>query len=282
MDTPNIAAQQAAALEELLMARSYLYELFHKCFGGDPSGELVEAITSRETLEVVAEYAEDDDTMRGFCAFLEGVASEVASSPSGTQGFADKVRGEYTRLFIGPGMPEAMPWETLYLTNEPSYCSENTVAVRRIIKSHGFKLVREGHVADDHISIMMALMAKRSRRATKALREGSAERLSALLRGQQTFVREHMASWIPSCAKRVRASKTATLYPQMLEAAGAFVKIDEIFLGEAAYWAEGQIENGLPSPTESHAHIEAEAALERLKAIRLRGLEDNELAEIVS
>ena len=45
---------EALSLEALLLARGYLYELFHKALGGDPTSELVAALTSAETLDVAA------------------------------------------------------------------------------------------------------------------------------------------------------------------------------------------------------------------------------------
>ncbi len=271
---PEIASQ-AAALEELLIARAYLYELFHKCFGGDPNGTLVEALICGETSEVIAEFADDDATMRGFEKFLGKLADEAASDPAA---FADRVKGEYTRLFIGPGTPEAVPWESPHLTNEASFCAENTVAVGRIIRAHGLVPTRAGHVADDHVSILMSFMAIRARRALSALRSGNAPELANLLRGQQTFVREHMNNWLPSCAKRVSSSKTALLYPQLLEAAAAFAGVDEILLGEAAFWAEGLGDNA-STGIFGNEDSPADTALARLRSIRLNGLEENELTE---
>ncbi len=68
-------AEEAFALEELLLSRAYLYTLFHKLLGAAPDAAALDALLGRETAEVVGAYAEDDATMRGFARFLEGLAA---------------------------------------------------------------------------------------------------------------------------------------------------------------------------------------------------------------
>ena len=62
--------QDALQLEALLVSREYLYTLFHKLLGGTPDAELLEVLLGDATADVVEEYAGDNATLRGLCAFL--------------------------------------------------------------------------------------------------------------------------------------------------------------------------------------------------------------------
>ena len=63
------ARADALAVHALLIARTYMYTLFHKALGGEPTSELIAHLTSDVTLNVTDEYAQDE-TMRGLQAFL--------------------------------------------------------------------------------------------------------------------------------------------------------------------------------------------------------------------
>ena len=62
--------------------------------------------------------------------------------------------------------------------------------------------------------------------------------LAASLRDEEAFARGHMLTWVDDFARCARRSKTAVLYPQMIEALAAFVRNDAVVLSEAACWTE--------------------------------------------
>ena len=117
---------------------------------------------------------------------------------------------------------------------------------------------------------------KRAAQALAAFRNGDAQGAAELLRAQNIFTREHMANWLGDYAKGLRYSKTAVLYPQLVEGLAAFVDSDVMFADEAAYWLEG--EEAAAGASEEFA--KANAALEKLQAMRLPHLSENELAPI--
>ena len=100
------AAEEAFALEELLLFRAYLYTLFHKLLGAAPDAAALDALLGRETAEVAGAYAEDDATMRGFARFLEGLAAREDRAA-----LLDEARDEHVRLFVGPGPLPAFTWD---------------------------------------------------------------------------------------------------------------------------------------------------------------------------
>ena len=127
MSAPTDPTGESVALEALLLARARLYALFHKLFGAAPDAAVLEALLGGATADAVDEYAEDDETMRGFGRFL----SELAAV-EGRAALLEAARDEYVRLLVGPGALPAIPWEAPYRTGEPTVFQEGTLAVRRV------------------------------------------------------------------------------------------------------------------------------------------------------
>lgn len=268
------ARERAAGLEELLRARAYLFELFHKLTGAAPDAEVLDALLGEATAACAGAYAEDDETMAGFARFLR----ELAAREDRT-GLLDAARDEYTRLFVGPAALPAPVWESPYRTKELTLFQENTLSVRAAYRAHGLEPKRVQRVPDDHVALVCGFMARRARVALATLAAGDAAELAVELRDELAFSRAHLTNWLGAFARAERQSKTAVLYPQLVEALAAFADVDAVFLAEAAYWAEGEgaadalVENAA-SPGEPFG------ALATLEALRPFGIEDYELVSL--
>lgn len=267
--------QDALQLEALLVARTYLYTLFHKLMGGEPDEQLLAVLLDNTTADVVDEFAAESEELRAFEGFLAGLRTNDASEQ------LDRVRDEYTRMFVGPTALPASPYESPYTgAHDMSLFQENTLAVRGIYHAHGLRVRREQAVPDDHVSLLCVFMAELGNRALEAFHAGDGEVLATLLRDAGSFAETHLASWLDIYAESVRNSKVgaqAVLYPQMLEALAAFVRADIVFTVEAAFWAQcNALEAGEPAPELAAAR----AALAELAAIRPFGIQDNELVNL--
>lgn len=273
---------EALELEGLLLSRAYLYTLFHKLLGAAPDAEVLDALLSEATADVVDEYAADDESMRGLGRFLaESAAHEDRA------GLLDAARDEYTRLFVGPGALPAPTWESPYRTREMTLFQEGTLGVRAVYRAHGLQPKRIQRVPDDHAALLCDFMAQRAAVALTAFRMGSPTALSVELRNELAFLNGHMNTWLVAFAKGLRTSKTAVLYPQLVEALAAFCTVDATFLAEAAFWVEsraggeaGPIGALLADAPEAAAFAAVGEALASLKAARPFGIEDYELESV--
>lgn len=268
--------QDALQLEALLVSREYLYTLFHKLLGGTPDAELLEVLLGDATADVVEEYAGDNATLRGLCAFLRELRAEDAA------GLIDRARDEYARIFVGPAALPASPYESPYTgVHDMGVFQENTLAVRAWYRERGYQAKRLQAVPDDHVSMMCAFMTTQAAAALAAFREGRFTELAGCLRDQMAFAEAHLANWVGTFATSVRNSKagaSAVLYPQMLEALDAFASADVAFLTEAAYWVESHPD--MPPTAPAPELAAAEEALAALVSIRPFGIQDNELVPV--
>ncbi|MEC4271833.1 molecular chaperone TorD family protein [Adlercreutzia sp. R25] len=274
--------RESIDLEALLLCREYLYALFHKLFGGTPDEAMLALALSETTRDVVEEFSGEDPSMRGLGRFLQDLGECVDQSV-----LLDQARDEYTRLFIGPGELPCQPIESPYLTHDAALFQENTLAVRALYRERGLELKRLMRVPDDHIATMCGFMAHEAGSALTELRAGHTEALAASLRDQEAFVRGHMLSWVDDFARCARRSKTAVLYPQMIEALAAFVRNDAVLLSESAFWAEeaiaanGEVVPGglgaMPGSPETAVFAEVSEAITVLNRVCPFGIEDHEL-----
>lgn len=278
---PLELAAETAEMTKLLTSRACLYTLFHKLFGGVPTVELLDALESAAVQRALGAYAQESEPLRSAAEFFSGLRGRNGAV------LLDQAKDEYTRLFIGPGELVAYPWEAPYVSKQPAVCQESTIAVREAYRAQGLEPRRLLRVPDDHVSLMCAFMAELGGRALCALDAGDVQSAAASLRAQESFSRGHMLDWLPEYARFARRSRTAVLYPQAIEAFVDFAALDAVFMSEAAFWLESLSDEERAS-LGGRAGIDADEgdldgvralrqAIERISALRLVGIEDNEL-----
>lgn len=285
---------EAAGAAELLAARAWLYELAHKCFGGEPDEVLLAELLGPHTRAAVAAYAQDCEQMAGLAKLFEGLAAEVL----------DATRDEFTRVFEGPGALPAPPYRAPYTgSRDTALFQEATLDVRALYRAHGLRMRREQAVPDDHVAALLDYAARRAAALFDAFVSGDAGFADAA-RSQHEMVEGYLADWLGEYARLVRNSRAgsqAVLYPQLLEAIAAFAQMDCVFLGEVAYWFEQVAGLGRKPEGESAAKeavddkrvaacvasacgtgaaAELREAARQLSWLRLAGLADNELTEL--
>lgn len=280
IEAGTAARDELLSLEALLVSRSYAYELFHKVFGGEPTEALLSAIASPETEDVLDEYAAESETLANLKAFARKLEERAAD-----EGFLGDAQDEFARYFEGPAEPPALPWESTYVGNESTVFQASTLAVREAYRTQGLRATCFKRMPDDHVSIMCSFMAALARRTLAAFRSGDGEAVRSLLGAQSSFVCEHMLNWLPDYASNALRVRTAYLYPQFAQGVSAFADMDARFLAEAIQWTAQTMEgdatlHGSVSYDSTEYFGRVEAALERLSALELKGIGDNEVSPI--
>lgn len=117
----------------------------------------------------------------------------------GNSGLTDeafnKIRDDYTRLFIGVGKVLAPPWESVYFTESHLLFQEQTLQVRNWYRRYGLELEKLHKEPDDHISIEMSFVAYLSKLALQAFEEQNQEEFEELLEAQRQFLASHLLAW---------------------------------------------------------------------------------------
>ncbi len=266
-------------LEALLLGRTYLYELFFRLLGATPDRRMLDVLAAPQTRDVFDEYAQESAPLGRLRDIVDDfVARRVADGGASL----DTLRNEHTRLFLASGVLPCPVQEGPYLTHENTLMQQTSVDVRRAYHSCGLRPVHEGSFPDDHVAMMCGFMARMAQRAREAFAAGDTAGLQATLGEQRAFVAGHMATWLGDFARAVRFnSKTAVLYPQLIEGLAVFVGLDVGFCVQASTWVEGS--NAGPSDVDSktRAALDAVASkLDELRTIEPLGLDDFALREV--
>lgn len=83
----------------LLEGRAYVFSVFHRLLGAEPTKELLDAVSSEESLQVIALFIGNSEAATA----LKNVLASCRELD------VDAVRSEYTRLFFGPDTLIAPP-----------------------------------------------------------------------------------------------------------------------------------------------------------------------------
>ena len=112
---PNAGLDEHRVGPTTASARADVYAILSACFT-PPTSELLDAAKSgalAEALEgALAELPVEQAAFQGALRSLE--ALPLALSPSGPHGTLHTLEVEYTRLFLGPGLPKVPPYESVY------------------------------------------------------------------------------------------------------------------------------------------------------------------------
>lgn len=205
------------ACELLLLNRNYLYQLLYKAFAREPDQAFLELMTAEHTGESFALLGGELESVPAYLARLRGEMEEP--------GYAERLRDEYTRLFVGPLEMDAPPWESVYLGEGGMLFQESTLKVRECYRRFGLLPEEYPRVADDSLALELGFMAELARRASDAFETGETDTLALTLRGARDFLNEHLLLWVPKLLERLDKAE-GRFYPQLAHILDSFLKKD--------------------------------------------------------
>lgn len=108
----------------------------------------------------------------------------------------------FNRLFVGPMAPEAPPYASCYLEEEPRLMGESTLEIRRIYEMAGLSSPLQGSLPDDHLGLELdAALGLASVAATPGMEAPRA------LWGY--FLNTHLKVWVPRFLEKARNADTS-------------------------------------------------------------------------
>ena len=206
----------------LLAGRAYAFSLLHKLLGAEPTKELLDVVSSKESLEAIALFESDSEA----AARLKAVLASCKDLD------VDAAKMEYTRLFLGPDTLIAPPWESCYTAKERALFQESTLAVRSWYQQYSYVPAGYPSHPDDHISLMMHFLALTTERAKVCLEQDLLCGYKSLLEGQKLFEKNHILNWMDAYCDDMDKSETKVLYPQLVRAMAEFIAYDQQAIGE--------------------------------------------------
>ncbi len=142
--------------DEVLEGVVFVGETLGPLFLNDPkTGDAGAAFQALAELDVDAAAAEwpfvdDEEAARDLELMKEGLAKGAED---------DDLVWEYRRLFIGPAPKPAPPWGSVYTDRECVVFGQTTLELRAWMREQGIERLVDDKTPEDHIGLMLVLMA---------------------------------------------------------------------------------------------------------------------------
>ena len=208
----------------ILANRTYLYRLLQNFFGNEPTIDRLGVLFSEHTMTSLTLLSLEHgvDELKIFAEQLNTNADAAL----------DRVRSEYTRLFMGPTKLPAPPWESVYTTKERLLFQESTLKVRQCYLKYNFLPANYRSEPDDHLALELDFMANLSHLAQDAFQNDKPDEALNILKDQQAFLKEHLLLWVPQFVSDLHTATSHPLYLGMSSILSNFLKTDNIILDE--------------------------------------------------
>lgn len=104
-------------------------------------------------------FADAEEAARDLAPMIEGLAPSAHAGEGGGFAADDDLTWEYRRLLVGPGAKPAPPWGSVYTDRECVVFGATTLELRAWMREHGVARSTDEKTPEDHIGLMLALMA---------------------------------------------------------------------------------------------------------------------------
>jgi TorA maturation chaperone TorD len=217
-------ADNKEQLTVILVGRGYLYQLLQSLFGNEPNLEIINQLSADITKDAISLLFNDSrQEVTDFQSLIENAQDGLAA---GANVLISNLRGEYTKLFLGPAPLPSPPWESVHKSGEKLLLQKETLAVRIAYRRNGFISKAYPHEPDDHIGIELDFMYRLSAQTTERLEVDDLEKMSSLIKEQQNFLDEHLLTWGDKFAAGLKKHDADSFYTITAEFLVAFLNVD--------------------------------------------------------
>ncbi len=204
-----------------------MYGLFSDCFLTSPTEELIARLT-------------DPGFTRAAGQWTGCVGDPFFGRKKGARHLS-RLATEYAGLFLLPGTRNTLPFETCYRERRWSRPGQEPGPTFGLIALQVQRAYARWHMAappdldefPDHAGVELAFMAHllalEASAATRSERE-----MAAILRAQQSFLRQHVLEWFPAWLRSVRLRAQLPFYRCLAGLLGCFLRSERVTIGLAS------------------------------------------------
>lgn len=115
----------------------------------------------------------------------------------------DAIAHDHFRLLVGPAEPIAVPWESVYRSQNGLLFGAATVQVRAAYRRFDLEAPKLGVEPDDHISLELGFCRELLVRGLSVSDRGDAAEASHCFEAHEDFCRKHLRRWAPELFERM-------------------------------------------------------------------------------
>ncbi|MBC8218471.1 MAG: molecular chaperone TorD family protein [Planctomycetes bacterium] len=169
-------------------------------------------------------YLPDDELMQKIddAARADPFFAELACRipPVGKLG---PLKVDYAALFVGPYKLLAPPYGSVYL-EDSRMMGDSTIDVRNCYENEGLNITIKD--APDHIAAELEFMYYLVVKQIEAVQEANLQILQSYEQRQCSFLRTHLARWVPRFAENVRRNAQTSFYRDLAGFTEIFIRKD--------------------------------------------------------
>jgi len=236
-------------LPQLARSRAQIYGILSTIYGGLSGEQLVRLFSSWSVSEQVFRESLPLKMKRGLKqinTWLEKRGSEPSEIAA--------LETEFTRLIRGLGRTKSPPppYESVYLDSGLLYGP----STQRVADTYRrFRVKGQDNEPPDYIALDMDFMRFLCDREVAAWETGNAQEL---LKEEEAFLHEHLASWVPAFCENVRRFDTAGFYAGLADLTEGWISCDHQIIRSILKLPERCKSNSPPEckvkQTESYSH----------------------------
>jgi DMSO reductase family type II enzyme chaperone len=143
------------------------------------------------------------------------------------------LQAEHVRVFGLVPARECPPYETEFHPNEESYFRVQQMAdVGGFYRAFGLELAQQSPQRPDYLVLELEFIAFLLMKKRLAAQAGDAEDAAICEAAERSFLREHLAWWVPAFAQGLRRRAGGGLYAELGRVLAAFITAERHRLGE--------------------------------------------------
>lgn len=206
------ATDQEQAVADRLDRFATAYAMLARLFGAPVDAELFAFLAQPGQLDAWP-MDPDASTVAGLESLRAALASEDVAA----------IAYDYQLLFIGPGRPRAVPYESVYRSKEGLLFEEQTFDVRRAYEAFGLVAPALNREPDDHIALEFSFLAHLCITALDAMDLGDDLTVDRCLAAEQAFLRDHVSQWVPTVLEAMLKNAESAFYRGVAQVAQGVV-----------------------------------------------------------
>lgn len=198
--------------DQVLVGEILSLGLIGKSFYVYPARDWVKSLIDGDLFAEAPFASNQPDAVLGLQTLQNWCEKNRAGLPSTT---FDSICADYTRLFIGPGVVIAPPWESVHFSEERLVFQQETLEVRDWYRRFGLQSEKMYQEPDDHIGLELEFVAHLARLGLAATEKNDTAAFEESIKAQRDFLTEHLFRWAPSWCDLVEKNAQTDFYRGM-------------------------------------------------------------------
>ncbi len=138
----------------------------------------------------------------------------------------EKLKIDFSRLFVGPYSLLAPPYGSIYLEGEKKIMGTSTMDACSMYSELGLDISSGYKDAPDHITVELEFMFFLIFKEIKAIVDGDAHMAMIYLSHEKAFLQRHLGSWVDAFTHQVEKNANTEFYKKLASVTRKFVAED--------------------------------------------------------